>query len=314
MAIKIKDENQSKSSSSGDKSGSSGKSKTTIISYRDLEGQSLSYPGSDFIEVVEAPETQIWMIFGEGGTGKTTFCARYCPAPVAIINLDYRGDEVARKENKKNHKVILSQIECLYDLSELDIDEAKEESSKVVARFLLNWNWCLRNSNQKGAGIKTIVIDTGTELSAYVKTAYAGREDMVNDFGSSKNQLNQFWLRIFARARQMKINLMVLSRSKPVYTDDKDIKDAAKGVLTWRCNETVYDMVDCALNVRWRKSLVPGRNKKKIEVEITKAGLNSDILNNVYNESDWGDIGPFEFISELNIVKKDDEDDEDDED
>lgn len=246
-------------------------------------------PGSDFI-ILEAPKLQAnVVVFGDAGMGKTTFCTDFCPGPVAFINFDRRADQAIYKAIKyKGKKIYLLRVHVPANLLKVSDVEAKKAGQEAVKRVIKNFEWAVEQS--KLGKIRTIVLDTGTELSEILNLALTGKmEGVKNDFGKSKDLANREWWRLFNMAREGNAHFVVLARAQEIWVGNEPT-----GRFKPRGHAVMLDAADWVGQTRLkRKSGRRSSGSKEFELEITKAGVNIDELGAVYTEEEWGDDGPF---------------------
>lgn len=251
-----------------------------------------SFEDSDFTSDDEIQYQSNVMIFGKGGEGKSTLVTMYAPEPVAVISFDGRAKEPVREARKVGRTIHHTYIPFdAKDILKLDEANAAKLCRETMDRVVHNYEIAIRES-QKG-NVRTICFDTGTEYDQIVTIAIRGHLDKANDYGRSKNLINQAWWHIFNTARQGNAHLVVLARDKEIWGGSEPT-----GRFTFRGPEVMYDGVDWVGNIRLKaegKGKVK-RKTKEFELEIVKAGVNIEQLGEVYTKEEWEDFGgPFVY-------------------
>lgn len=274
-------------------------------------------PNSDFT-IIERPKRKaVCLLFGDGGTGKTTWGIKYTPQPAVLIGFDGRSEYVEELQKQAGFPVPSVQIPPPSVLQKSD--NVKVAARAALDKFFRNFDAAIEAS--KGEKVRTITIDTGSELGEIITLAIRGTLDAqaAKDFGRSKDQINQIWWRIFGAARAIgQAHLVILSRASSIWEGNEPTGD-----FRARINDTVRDAVDFSLHIRLGNGvsamamvggtglvsagtgglvpLVPtsgggGRPvAKDFELIVKKGGNNIEELGNVYRQSDWGEEGPFVY-------------------
>lgn len=243
---------------------------------------------NDF-EILSAPKKQANMlIFGDAGTGKTSFCTRYAPDPIAIINVDKRDQPAVFDALQAGRKILRTQIEFKLRIG-MTSDQVKLEAQSCIDKAVKNFEYAVEQS--KKGNIRTILLDTATEYSEICKYAFDGIRGKSKDgaFGKDKDFVNQEWWRLFNLAREGNAHFIVTSRGKEIWRNQEPT-----GKFTFRCPEVVNDAADWSGQIRIKKIGAAGKKSNEFELEITKAGINISQLGQIYDKSDWEDMGgPF---------------------
>lgn len=207
--------------------------------------------GSDFLVLDEPRKTTVGILFARDGDGKTYLCVNYCPEPVVVINLDGRGERAAKEAIRRGRKVFYLDASTPFNVMEMEHDEAMAAADASLKLITRNYEWAIRESIQKW-GKGTLVIDTSTELRDIVRVAVRGRVDRPNprtgdksDYGKSDAVINRTMKYFGDRARASNLNLILLSRSKPVYAGREDT-----GRITWDTDRVFSQSADWMLEYR----------------------------------------------------------------
>lgn len=255
-----------------------------------------SLPNSDFI-IPDTPRKRAKvLLYGAPGTGKTSFATVYCPGPIAIINYDHRAHYAISEARAAGKEVHLAEVGYSGDVMALSDEDAKKLGHSLIAKTMRNIESAVASSLTP-TGIRTIVLDTVTEYADMVSLAVAGRVDRGknDDYGRTKGIINRNMMRIFWLADQGNANLVLLARSKEVYSG----RDAT-GRYTYKCPAEICEGVDWAAEIRLKRGGGLGAARKgapkTLEIEIAKGGTNLMEVGEVYDQSEWEYMGgPFAY-------------------
>ena len=252
-----------------------------------------SLADSDFVQLEEPRKQANTLVFGDGGTGKTTLATLFAPEPVAFINFDRRASHAVRAAMARGRHIHYAQIDFPANITKLDDVTARKFGQTAVDKVIRNYEIAIRES-QKG-NIRTICLDTCTEYAEILKIAITGRIDKgKGDFGKSKDLINRELWKLYNLAREGNAHLIMLARGKAVWENNEPT-----GKFTYRGPDVMNDAADWSAHIRLKKAR-GGRSKKSFEMEITKAGVTIEELGAVYSDSDWADLdGPFVYACVL---------------
>jgi AAA domain len=278
-------------------------------------------PNSDFVILDKPKRKVVCLVFGDGGTGKTSFSIRFTPQPAVLIGFDGRSEYVEEQQKQAGFPVPTVQIAPPAVLQRSD--NVQKSAAEVLLKFWRNYDAAIAAS--KTGRVRTIAIDTASELGEIITLAVRGTLNNVKgDFGRSKDQINQIWGKIFAAARYNgNAHLVLLGRASSIWENNEPTGD-----FKARVADTVRDAVDFSLHIRLGTGagvmglgglgalgggtsglvsaggglvplvpLVPSSAPKEFELVVKKSG-NQDptkFLGEVYRQSDWGEDGPFVF-------------------
>lgn len=279
-------------------------------------------PGTDFTIIDKPKRKAVVLLFGDAGTGKTTFGIKYTPQQAVLIGFDGRSEYVEEAMKLAGHPVPAVQISPPAVLQKSD--NVKVSAQETLKKFFRNYDGAIAAS--RTGTIKTIVIDTATELGAIIQLAIRGTLDQVKgDFGRSKDQINQIWRKIFDAARYTgNAHLIMLARAGAIWENNEPTGD-----FKARVADEVREGVDFALHIRLAPKLAgltagmgggpglvgPGGGvglvamgpaggiggiggmQKEFELVVKKSGNTNPTkdLGLVLRESDWGEDGPFAY-------------------
>ena len=255
----------------------------------------------------------VCLIFGESGCGKSAFalgtpgsngnwlCAG-APGPIAVLNLDGRDGDVvnkARAAGKVVHRArIVIPAEMRSEKAEVPttLVRGKEKRTKDelddAVELALNTFWVqfrLAVSASLTGAVRTIVIDTGAELSNLSAHKAKGHLGGQKDFGRSKARVNLDMQRLYLEARRGKAHLIVLARSKDEYKNDN-----ATGQQTIVGNMSLWEFADWVGELSLRRGKV-SKSFEGFQIKMRKSGCNIHEEGKVYTDKDWGVMGPFVY-------------------
>lgn len=252
--------------------------------------------GSDFVIPSSATKKQAnILIYGSGGSGKTSFVTRYAPHPVALLAYDRRYVPAVDKATKAGRIVYPCEINLPATWKKLSPDKVRELAQAALDKTFRNLEWAFEQSLRES--IRTTSIDTGTELSEIMKLSFDGvlGQTKQGAYGRDKDYVNRKWWDIFNMARDSKSHLVVTSRAKEVWTETQSGQRQATGRYEPRCPDVINDAADWSGHIRQKKS-PSGRLLKVFELEMSKCGANIAELGEVYTEKEWEPFGgPFSY-------------------
>lgn len=251
------------------------------------------------------------LLFGDGGTGKTYFAARYCPGPIAFINFDRRAkDTILKAQSETGKRIWYQEIRPFPDAINMSEEESKKLGKEQLS-ILLDEIYSAVRLSQRG-DVKTICLDTATEANSIINMAISGRPDRAKeDFGKSKDMATWQWKSILNSISDGEANLVLLSRAKEIYVGRE-----GTGRFTYKCPAELNDGVDLSMELKAIASgllstglsagLVAGgglnplvgaaSNKTRWELHVTKAGANGAELGQTYRDTEWESFGgPFAY-------------------
>lgn len=274
-------------------------------------------PNSDFTIIDRPKRKAVCLVFGDGGTGKTTFGIRHTPQPAVLIGFDGRSEYAEFLQKEAGFPIPSVQIPPPSVLQKTE--NVKAAAGEAVKKFLRNYDAAIVAS--KAGKVRTIVIDTGSELGEIITLSVRGTLDSgaAKDFGRSKDQINQIWWKIFGAARWTgDAHLIVLSRASSVWEGNEPTGD-----FKARVSDTVRDAVDFSLHIKLGTgapaligmpnassglvtpsgvgglvSIISNPTRpvaKEFELVVKKGGNNIEELGRVYRQSDWDELGPFVY-------------------
>lgn len=254
-------------------------------------GKPPSTAGSDFIVLAESRLQANAVVFGNGGSGKTTVATEFAPDPVAFISLDRRGDEAVRRAMKKGRRIVFLRVDMPANPTKLPDADVKKIGQTAVNKVIKNFEWAVKES-LKG-NIRTICVDTGTEYAEMLNMAVTGKELRVKgDFGKSKDLINREFWRLYNLAREGNAHFILLARAKEIWEGNEPT-----GRFSPKGPDVIHDGADWCGHIRLARAQKKGQ-AKRFELQITKAGNNIEKIGKVYvsdpdAENTWEPWGPF---------------------
>lgn len=253
---------------------------------------------SDFVTITKPTRQANILIYGDDGTGKTSFCVRYAPDPIMVLNFDGRADDVVYEAIQEGREVKMARIALSH--KNLPPEKMKIEAERAVEKTIRNFEIAIEESRR--GNVRTILLDTATEYSEILKLAFDGtlRQTKEGSYGKDKDFVNRQWWRLFDLARETKsAHVIVTARAKEIWRKTEDGRQESTGRFTYRCSPAVHAAVDWAAQIRFKT--VFGIPKPEFEIEITKAGTNREELFEVYDEKLWDKLGgPFIYACVMN--------------
>lgn len=157
-------------------------------------------------------------LFGPQGSGKTRFCAT-APDPIGVIPLDRKSRYTMAKTMEEFGKVVVMpekdfiRHENPIKLSTLSIDEAKTYYKEHLKRI---YDACFKLLAHKD--IRTIVIDTGTQLWEDILFKHYGRNQriMPRDRGPANQDIIDFMNAMSGK------HLILTHKAAEIWTGDGD--------------------------------------------------------------------------------------------
>lgn len=200
-------------------------------------------PGTNF-RIIDRPKRKaVILCFGDGGTGKTSFGLVFTPQPAVLIGFDGRSEFIEETQKNLGRPIPAVQIAPPSVLQKSD--NVKAAAREALREFFLNYDGAIEAS--KTGLVRTIVIDTGSELGEIITLSVRGTlENVKGDYGRSKDQINQIWWKIFGAARFTgNAHLVILARASAIWENNEPTGD-----FRARVSDTVRDAVDFSLHIR----------------------------------------------------------------
>ena len=179
------------------------------------------------------------ILWGPTGCGKT-YCSMTFPEPVRVIDLD--GGLLINlkyfKDKSGNPTKSIQRIQCLSHLDDVaPLKEGEQYDWKKVdpINSLRNFDVALSTLQKVEGG--TVVIDTMTAYNDWLKMEMEARgPKKVNDKGVEYIDqidwkfVNQKWAWAWEKLKNIKANLVIIAREKPVY-QGREITDQVEADL-----------------------------------------------------------------------------------
>ena len=269
----------------------------------------LSFEDSDFDRAISDTPRACCMIAGMAGTGKTSIAAMNAPHPVAIINLDRRGRRPVKLARAKKRIIHYTEIEFPASVVKSSAEEIAKVGKETLGRIMRNFEIAVREAER--GNVRTICVDTGTELTEIIKASVRGSFDPVkDDYGRSKDVINREWWRVFNMVRECDAHFILLSRAREIWAKKGAAEKGPTGLFTFRGADVMDDGVDWTGALSHGTHKLTGKLTGKLEVRITKGGT-LDQLGEVYTQDDWEDSAsgnPFVYLNMMQYPGTSEED------
>lgn len=156
-------------------------------------------------------------VFGEQGSGKTRF-AITAPDPIGFIPLDRKSRKTVDKIAKDLDKTVVMPDKDYIRVAEpMRLSVMKPDAAKVYYRQHVDAVKHAAFTLAAHADIKTIVVDTGTQLWEDILFAHFGRTDriMPRDRGPANQEMIDFLNALSHK------NLIITHKAKEIWKSDK---------------------------------------------------------------------------------------------
>lgn len=284
-------------------------------------------PGLDGPEFIDPPEPKLrlsWSLWGETKTGKSTF-GLWGPAPLITFDIDHRIERViddfidgtTTGEPKTIQVVRLDMPEC-DPVSRKKDEGALKVASQQWDKFLTAYDKALKSSMVKG-GVRTIVIDTGTDLFDIRLLSEFGKLLGIQPW--ERGGANADFIEIMRRGEKYNANTVWLHYGKDEWKTQKTEKGEVSAptggyVLDGfkKANSAVQIVARTNYNERARDP------RERFEVILVRCGVGNSKMNGAkftsLNWAVWGDdkntpiinYGPLAYISSQIITGTDPQD------
>lgn len=254
---------------------------------------------SDFAPVLKPTRQANICLYGQEGSGKTTFCTRFAPEPVMVINFDGRSDD-AVLEAREVYGRNVQQAKITLNHRFLPPDKMQIHAREILERAIYNYEIAIEESRR--GNVRTILFDTATEFDRILKLAFDGTMEQTREgaFGVDKNFMNSQWSRIFDLARETKsAHVIVTARMSEIWKDGTDGQRKATGKFKPNCSKKVLESVDWAAQIKVKPPSF-GESRARFEMHVTKAGTDIEQLFETYTEDQWEKLGPFVYSCIMN--------------
>lgn len=283
-------------------------------------------PGLEKTDFGELPPPQlrlVWSVYGETKTGKSSF-ALSGPDPIAIADTDRRLERVAqafetgqalngKPKTLTRMAVALPKVD---PVSRKRDEVARSAAEKEWDRFLRNYDAALQSSQKKG-GVRTISIDTGTELFDLRLMAEFGRLNGIPP--RERGGANAEFIEVMRRGEQYSANVVWLHHSKEEWRNSKktnsrgeEVEDSAPtGKYILDGFKKANSIVQVVAQTHYDDAARDPR--KRFVVEIKRCGVNGMLNNMKFTSLDWAvwdeedkttpiiNYGPLPYISSLAV-------------
>lgn len=266
---------------------------------------------SDF-QLASGPSKRVdCLICGPTGVGKSNFCLRYMPDPIAIIYYDGRSDAAVEEAKQLGRTVV--DINLTFNKTNKGKDQLREEARSVIDQTLKNIDKSVKAS--LNGIINSIVLDGGTEYGEIADVAFDGVDDERKNaqYGKDLSYVDKQFRRLYERIRVGKAHFAITARPKEIY--EMNVQTGRKegsGEYTWRGRESMGESMQWAAYMSVDKKKKSRRNRgagdeddfeSRLKIKLIKAGRNGSEYGKIYTAEDWEDHGPFAYISWLQNLR-----------
>jgi hypothetical protein len=264
---------------------------------------------SDFtVPSQHIPTRIIASVQGPTKSGKSTF-PFWGPGPIAVFDFDRRLETVVQRAmNGKLTGVPKEIVYIPFKMPDIDIRSTKQDSSvlrhagEMLEKFKRNLKLALESSMKKD-GVRTISIDTATELKDVRTCAEFGRLIGIQprDLGGV-NQDMRDWMRM---GEDYNANVIWVHHVKDEWiTIDKPDRN---GNMVKDSSPSGRKILDGYNKAPQCVQVVLETDVKgtKFQIKVLASGLNPKTNNLIYTEADWSDegAGPFAVVMQGQMPK-----------
>lgn len=273
--------------------------------------------GTDFKDPAAPKQRLVWSVYGDTKTGKSSF-ALWGPEPVVVADMDKRleiviNDFISGKTTGAPKIIKTMDIQLpKVDAASRKLDSAVQKQAELIwDRFLNNYDKALKSSMLSG-GVRTIAIDTGTELLDLRLMAEFGRLLGINP--RDRGGANAEFTEIMRRGESYNANVVwlhhVKDEWKTVVDDNGKEKSMTTGNVVLDGFNKANRIVQVVAKTNYNDAVKDPR--KKFEVQIVRCGVNAMVNGMKFTSADWAvwdesdkdappviNYGPFAFINSV---------------
>lgn len=256
-------------------------------------------PGLEGLTFRDRPSTRnriIYSVEGHTKTGKSTF-GLYGKPPIMFFDIDHRVEGVIDKFQEAG-KVIIPHYVNIPDIEPMSRkkdEAAMRAAAKEYDDFVLRYERAI-TSSQKPGGVQTIVIDDITELYDLRLIAEFGRTQGIQQ--RDRGTANFEFLRLIDMGKDTgHCSVIWISKVKEEWKGTKVQTPNGEMLESRPTGEFIpdgYKKLRQTVQVALRTAI---NRKGKFEVEVVNSGLNAETNGRKYTEDDWGEMGPYAWIS-----------------
>lgn len=207
--------------------------------------------------------------------GKTDWALRTTPEPIALIDMDMGTEGLLERKPFRNRKII-------HKVFNLRKRKALEGETMTRAEVMSEWTGvsdCLRTVIQSPI-IRTVVVDTGTELWELARLAHLGKLDKVmpHHYGPVNKDFRNIVQLVYERKD---LNAVFIHKMKKEYKDDK-----------WKGGYQTAGMSDMPFLVQVNLEHLFDRDEGIFGVHVLNCRQNKDMA----DEELWGSAGSFRSL------------------
>lgn len=225
--------------------------------------------------------------------GKTHF-ALTAPGPIAVVNFDVGLEGVVHKFGDKQ----VVQADYRVDGSSGNTNTIAENAHKVWLKFMHDYNWALTN-------MRTVVIDTGTELWELLRLARFGKltQVMPHHYGPVNNEFRH----MVKKAYDSQCNVIFLHKLKDEYINTTNAQGKEVSNKTGRKQRSGFSDMGYLVQVNMLSEYDPDAKDFQITIRDCRQNpeLNGEVIPAPMNtfpeiakmilpgttDEDWADVG-----------------------
>jgi hypothetical protein len=247
--------------------------------------RSANLDGTSFqLATPEQRRRMIASVEGDFGCGKTAW-GLSAPAPIAFFKLDLNAEWTisqfaASKTIYKTDVVVPS----------ADGDNAKNAAKTVLAQFLKDYERAVHSTL-----IRSVIIDTATELWELIRLAYFGKLTQVPPHFYT--EANNAFRSVIRDAYDSDKNLILVHRLKDVWEDVTDNQGRLKSRKTGRKERAGFGELGFAVQVMVETTFDAEDRASPFKVRVIKCTQNPLITNRSYEQVGDMRMNSFPFLA-----------------
>lgn len=244
----------------------------------------LSLADSDFVAPPDPKRIFLLEINGREKSGKTTM-ALNSPGPIAYFDIDRRGLYAVSRARTAGKEILYVDLPLPRNLHGKDAPDVMKEHAAIWEKFIHNYQIAL-DASMTGE-IRTIVIDTATDLWEIKVLSHFGRTDKVmpRDRGIPNSDFRE----MVRRARNYHANVIFIEKAKEKWENNEP-----SGKFERKGQPDLGFDVDCTTQT---KIVTQKGKQQKYALEVQLNGINGNLNGVTMTEEDWDSFGPFVWLA-----------------